>query len=168
MTPSHDISDAQKCPNPQPEDWRASKCFQLVGFCLRCVLSGVVLVVCAHYYAQARALMETVGWRPNATLFGVWLSLWHLALYLGPFAVLCFLHPSLKRHRTSMFRRMPTFVFAAAMGWAVAEVWVMTDEVHFLLEVARNSEEHYTRGRVWPNVGTQLVYIPGRGVHATD
>jgi len=129
-----------------------------------------VFAICAHSYAGARALIQTIGVHLNAALFGALISFVYLVLFAGVFFTLYYLLRLLRRGRKWSAPKLHwrALLLSALLGWATAEIWVTADEVRFLSEVARNTEERYTRGRSWPNVGTQLVYIPGRGVHATD
>jgi hypothetical protein len=49
----------------------------------------------------------------------------------------------------------------------LSERWIISDETRFAVEASKASGV-FSRDRAWPNHGCSLVYIPGRGIHATD
>ena len=56
-----------------------------------------------------------------------------------------------------------------SIGSILSEGWILVDESKFASEVHEStSEQGYGRARSWPNEGCSLVYVPGRGIHATD
>ena len=68
-------------------------------------------------------------------------------------------------------RRKKAFVVAltsAVVAGAIAsELWILRDERIFIREV-ENRASLYSRARAWPNHRSSLVFVPGRGIHATD
>lgn len=64
-----------------------------------------------------------------------------------------------------------SLVLAAALlaGAAASEAMLLVDEAAFASEMTRTPPTTvYARARAWPHVDAALVYVPGRGIHATD
>lgn len=72
------------------------------------------------------------------------------------------------RLSTSHIERTVGIVLAALVaGSALAEVWIVSDEKKFAALVSANAKP-YSRSRPWPFDDASLVFVPNRGVHATD
>lgn len=54
------------------------------------------------------------------------------------------------------------------LGSGASEVAILADEAQFAAEVERDPSTNHARDRSWPNRGASLVYVVGRGTHATD
>lgn len=121
-----------------------------VGAFIACV------AVAFWLYGVGRTMAETVGvsWRGTAS---------------G--AVLGFAAPSIIVILIALARRerrlMTLLTLALVVGSAVSELWILNDERRFASEIAA-AREIRSRPRAWPNGTASLVYLPGKGVHATD
>jgi hypothetical protein len=70
----------------------------------------------------------------------------------------------------SGFRATRTFrlvTYSLIVGSLLSEAWILFDEARFKRETTA-SLVSYSRARAWPYRATALVYIPHRGIHATD
>lgn len=120
----------------------------------------VAFIACAAaafwLYGAGRTMAETVGisWRGTVSgaLFG----------FAVPSAVVMFI-ALVRRERWLM----TALTLALGIGSIASELWILNDEHRFASEVARTSEIR-SRPRAWPNGTASLVYLPGKGVHATD
>lgn len=72
----------------------------------------------------------------------------------------------LRRHYSSVVV-IAAITSAFVVGSVLSELWILRDEKDFI-EMTRGSEVIQSRARAWPNGVAALVYIPGKGVHATD
>jgi integral membrane sensor domain MASE1 len=120
-----------------------------VGAFIACVAAAFWL------YGIGRTMAETVGisWRGTASggLIG----------FAAPSIVI--LIALARRER----RLMTGLTLALVLGNVVSELWILNDEHRFASEVVTASEIR-SRPRAWPNGTASLVYLPGKGVHATD
>lgn len=62
---------------------------------------------------------------------------------------------------------------SCVVGCVIGESWILWDEIRFQKEAivflnTHDTENGYSRDRIWPNAGTSLVFIRGKGYHATD
>lgn len=75
---------------------------------------------------------------------------------------------------TSRFKRtvLVPSILSALLGCVCAEGWIVYDEGRFRDEVSRHTAAGFTtrygRARAWPNTNGSLVFVPGRGIHATQ
>jgi len=111
-------------------------------------------------YGIGRTMCETVGLTWRGCRCGAILGAFTLTITALVWIVL------LRRHYS------PGIVVAAialtfAAGSVSSELWILHDENEFI-ETATASGERQGRPRAWPNSIAALVYIPGKGVHATD
>jgi hypothetical protein len=56
----------------------------------------------------------------------------------------------------------------ALVGTFASEALFLWDESQFLDEVTAHPGANHSRSRMFPHTDCSLVYIPGRGIHATD
>lgn len=116
------------------------------------------MAVAFWLYGIGRTMAETVGvsWRGTAS---------------G--AVLGFAAPSVGAALIALALRdrqrglMVTLTLAFVLGSALSELWIVHDEHRFKSDVLTSGEIR-SRPRAWPNGSASLVYLPGKGVHATD
>ena len=111
-------------------------------------------------YSILKSMGETLGFRIEIFLRD--LSLVTLAPLL---LTLPILPTFVSRRRLTNF--VSAIVAASIIGSAVAEATIFADERRFMSE-CQHRTGLYSRPRAWPNGGSSLVYVPGRGVHATD
>jgi len=107
-------------------------------------------------YGGGRMMAETVGVSWRGTLSGALLGV------AVPGIVVTLI--ALARHER---RLITTLMLALVTGSVVSELWILRDEHRFASEIATASGIR-GRPRAWPNGTASLVYLPGKGVHATD
>jgi hypothetical protein len=107
-------------------------------------------------YGAGRTMAETVGVSWQGTFSGA------LFGFMAP-CVAVMLVALARRER----RLMTALTLALVLGSVISELWILNDEHRFRSEVAAASEIR-SRPRAWPNGTASLVYLPGKGVHATD
>jgi integral membrane sensor domain MASE1 len=121
------------------------------------VLAFIACVAAAFWlYGAGRTIAETVGISWRGTVSGALLS------FAVPSAVVSFM-PLVRRERWLM----TALTLALVLGSVLSELWILNDEHRFTSEVAAAGEIR-SRPRTWPNGTASLVYLPGKGVHATD
>jgi uncharacterized membrane protein YbhN (UPF0104 family) len=111
-------------------------------------------------YGIGRTIHETVGINAAATFsglaFGVCLPSVILVLVLV-------VRRSFRKRRWAV----ALLILCLLLGSLLSELSILHDEQSFRVEAgAVNSV--YSRARAWPNDGCTLVFVPGKGVHATD
>jgi hypothetical protein len=114
----------------------------------------------SSFTGNYETMTETVGFR-------LWTSVTSLCM-LG-FISSIFWFPFVLR-RVSGFRASRTsrlVICSLMIGSVLSEAWILFDEARFKGEAAA-SPDIYSRDRAWPNRAAALVYIPHRGIHATD
>lgn len=121
------------------------------------VVAFIACVAVAFWlYGIGRTMAETVGVSWRGALSG---------------ALLGFVAPSVAVILVALARRqrwlMMALTLAFILGSVVSELWILNDEHRFASEVGTTSEIR-SRPRAWPNGTASLVYLPGKGVHATD
>ena len=119
-------------------------------------------------YGEVRTMCETVGLNTRATGSGIFLGMVYPALITisALFVVRRFWNSS---KATSLLSISLGIGIGLLTGSILSECWILTDESRFFSEIRENgTEKHYGRARAWPNAGCSFVYIPGKGVHATD
>jgi hypothetical protein len=125
------------------------------------VLAALSLAVFAFWlYGEFRTMQENVGFNFGASL---------RSLCLLAFVSLPFWFPFLLR-RGSGFRAPRTsrlVIYSLILGSVLSEAWILLDEARFKRETVA-SLGLYSRWRAWPNGAAALVYVPYRGIHATD
>jgi len=127
---------------------------------LRALTALVIAGLAFWFYGECRTMQENVGFNFGASFRSLYLLAFLSSLFWLPFLV----------RRLSGFRAPRTsrlVVCSLIAGTVLSEAWILLDETRFKREAAA-SLVSYSRGRVWPNGGTALVYIPHRGIHATD
>jgi len=120
-----------------------------IGAFIACV------AVAFWFYGIGRTMSETVGVSWRGTASGVVLG------FAAPSVIVILI--ALARRE----RRLMALTLALILGSVVSELWILNDEHRFTSEVAAASEIR-SRPRAWPNGTASLVYLPGKGVHATD
>ena len=121
-----------------------------IGAVIACV------AVAFWLYGIGRTMAETVGVSWRGTASGALLG------FAAPCAIVILIAFA-RRER----RLMTALTLALVVGSLVSELWIVRDEQRFASEVATASEIR-SRPRAWPNGSASLVYLPGKGVHATD
>jgi hypothetical protein len=132
------------------------------------VLVGTIGPMSAFWlYGLGRTMRETVNFHPDAAICGLLLGV------VGPLLTLtvallighvCF-GLELRQSRPLAI----AFIVSLLVGSLVSEAQILADEVSFSGEViAAGSTTVYSRPRCWPNRGSSLVFVPGRGIHGTD
>jgi hypothetical protein len=115
-------------------------------------------------YGVARTMRETVFFNPAATASGMLLGVG--VPVVG--AVLCLIAKALWfRQRSWNPLLLVALAVSLSAGNAASEAWILWDEAGFWAEVA-STDGPYSRARAWPNRAYRLIYMPGKGIHATD
>jgi hypothetical protein len=119
-------------------------------------------------YGEVRTMCETVGPNTRAIGSGIFLGMVYPALItISALFVVRRFWTSLKP--TSLLSIILGTAIGLLTGSILSECWIRADESRFVSEIHENGAGmHYGRARAWPNAGCSLVYIPGKGVHATD
>ena len=119
-------------------------------------------------YGEVRTMCETIGLNTRAIGSGIFLGMVCPALIT--ISALLFVRrfwTSLKS--TSLLSIILGTAIGLLTGSVLSEWRILADESKFASEIRENGTGmHYSRARAWPNAGCSLVYIPGKGVHATD
>lgn len=111
-------------------------------------------------YGGGRTMCETVGLTWRGCRCGVIVE----AL---PWAIITLVWVLFLRRYYSPGIVIAAIALAFAVGSVSSELWILHDENKFI-ETATASGKRQGRPRAWPNSIAALVYIPGKGVHATD
>lgn len=109
-------------------------------------------------YGIGRTMAETVGVSWHGTLCGALLG------FVAPFGAVILIALA-RRSRQRRLTRALTLAFV--LGSVSSELWILHDERRFASEVTTAGEIR-SRPRAWPNGSASLVYLPGKGIHATD
>jgi hypothetical protein len=109
-------------------------------------------------YGTGRTMAETVGVSWRGTLSGALLG------FVMPYVALM-LVVFVRRDRQRAL--MMGLAVALVLGNVMSELWIVQDECRFASDVA-TSDAVRSRPRAWPNGSAMLVFLPGKGVHATD
>jgi hypothetical protein len=132
---------------------------------VRIVVALLGFVVGFWLYGVGRTMRETVGFNATALFCGLLSGVvLPLALVL-PLLLARTVWPVLKwwiPH--SMFI---TLAAALLIGGLLSEWWILHDERKFSIETLALDKPH-SRPRAWPNSGCSLVFVPGKGIRATD
>jgi hypothetical protein len=118
-------------------------------------------------YSVGRTMRETVSFDSAALCFGLLLGVILPSVAVLPLLLARTVWPKLKLWT-------PPWAFVALglallVGSVLAEWWILRDERRFSDEVSKASlNSPYSRPRAWPNGTSTLVFIPGKGIHATD
>jgi hypothetical protein len=118
-------------------------------------------------YGVGRTMCETVGFTTRASLFGLLLSV----VLPRVFALSLFIAKNLWWREKVWPVTTLCIVFGVSLlvGSITSEFWILGDEKKFAAEVSRVSKDNlYSRPRAWPNQICSLVFMPGKGIHATD
>lgn len=112
-------------------------------------------------------MRETVGFDVAAFGFGLLTG-----VGLPLFIILPFLVFKTIRLREKI-RPTPWLIAVLAanllIGSLISEWWILRDETQFSEEVSKaDGQNPYSRARAWPNQSCSLVFVPGKGIHATD
>ncbi len=128
---------------------------------------GVGLALGFWSYGGGRTLCETVGFDVRASVWGL---LTGVGLPLFIILPVIFFKPI-----WSGGKIRPAFCLAALIvanlliGSLISEWWILRDETRFAEEVSKtDGQSLYSRTRAWPNQSCGLVFMPGKGIHATD
>lgn len=113
-------------------------------------------------------MCETVGLNSRSIVAGIFLGMVYPALVtISALFVVGRFWPRMKA--SSLLTIILGLGIGLVTGGILSECWILADESAFASEIQENgSGKDYDRARVWPNEGCSLVYIPGKGVHATD
>jgi hypothetical protein len=119
-------------------------------------------------YGEGRTMCETFGLDTRSITGGLLAGALFPALIIIPSLVVMCRWPSVLNSGTLLHLTLNAAIGLMA-GSVLSECWILADEVRFASEVVAGAPmAPYSRPRAWPNEGTALVYIPGRGIHATD
>jgi hypothetical protein len=118
-------------------------------------------------YGIGRTMRENVNFDTTASLSG---------LLLGVGLPLVVLLPTLIVKKVwfpekawPMSSLLAAFAVALLAGSLASEWWILRDEARFSVEASKtNGGTPYSRSRAWPNQTCSLVFVPGKGIHATD
>lgn len=119
-------------------------------------------------YGGARTMCETVGFSTRALIIGLLFGAVFPAVTASfvLFVVRSF-WPRLRS--TSLLSITLGIGIGVVIGSILSECWILVDESKFASEVREVAPGlPYARPRAWPNQIGSLVYVPGKGVHATD
>lgn len=132
----------------------------------RALWVSAFLLVTFFSYGLGRTMYESVGFNSGAFAYGILLStlsailvftvsFWVFRLIFG------MILPSLS-----------LLIFSSIIGILIAEVWILNDELNFVIEadsVARRlKNENFSRPRSWPHSSGALLWARERGVWSTD
>ena len=119
-------------------------------------------------YGEVRTMCETIGLNTRSIFASILLGMVYPALMtISALFVVGRFWSRMKA--SSLLSIILGMGMGLVTGGILSECWILADERTFASEIQQNgSGEHYGRARVWPNEGCSLVYIPGKGVHATD
>jgi hypothetical protein len=124
-------------------------------------LTALVLTGLAFWvYGECRTMQENVGFDFGASFRSLCLLAFVSSLFWFPFLV-----RRLFGFRAPRNSRL--VICSLVIGAVLSEAWILLDEARFKRE-AKASDAIYARGRAWPNRAAALVYLPHRGIHATD
>jgi hypothetical protein len=123
------------------------------------VVAFIVCVAAAFWlYGIGRTMAETVGVSWHGTLCGALLG------FVSPFGVVILI-ALVRRGRNRWLVTALTLAFV--LGDVSSELWILHEERRFASEMTIVREIR-SRPRGWPNGSASLVYLPGKGIHATD
>lgn len=118
-------------------------------------------------YSVGRTMRETVSFDSAALCFGLLLGVVLPSVVVLPLLLARTVWPNLK-----LWTPPSAFValgLALLVGSLLSEWWILRDERKFSDEASKASlNSPYSRPRAWPNGTCSLVFIPGKGIHATD
>ena len=128
-------------------------------------IATIVLVPIAFWlYGAGRTMCETEGLNIKASSAGLFLSVVVPVSLVLPWLLLVNDVPALKSCSLKV-----AIGLALVIGSTLSECWILLDEASFSSQVRTGlPEDRFCRPRAWPNQGCSLVYVPGRGTHATD
>jgi hypothetical protein len=133
--------------------------------CVNLLLPAALVAGAFWLYGELRVMAETFGMAFRS---------------MGTSAAICFAAAAPFVAVGGWFnrRRRGRFLFLAAAvliaGMATAEFLILGDEQRFFNEVSdrdvgtMKDGDIYSRDRAWPHRGTTLVFVKGKGFHATD
>lgn len=121
---------------------------------------GITLALAFWSYGIGRTLCETTGLTWRGSLCGVTIA-------LGACAVTGSVWSFITRRLHLRAGFWAAFGAAFLLGAITSELCILRDERLFAEQVA-TSGKLQSRPRAWPNDSGMLVYVPGKGVHATD
>jgi hypothetical protein len=118
-------------------------------------------------YSGGRTLCETVGFDARTFAFGL---LTGVGLPLFIILPVLILKPMWSRKKTGPASWLIALLVANLLiGSLISEWWILRDETRFAEEVSKaDGQNLYSRARAWPNQSCSLVFVPGKGIHATD
>jgi hypothetical protein len=117
-------------------------------------------------YSSGRTMTETVGLTLRGTAGGLLLVVLFAMFPITPLLLAGIWGSHARSWGALIF---VAFSVAALNGSFFSECWILRDEVTFNVEIRKGLfANSYSRSRAWPNDGCSLVFIPGRGTHATD
>ena len=111
-------------------------------------------------YGIGRTMSETVTFTTSGVLSGMLLS-----CFLPLLLILPMIRALRDVRATAKLAALIATVLLA--GSVASEVAILEDEHRFSMEATRATGV-YSRPRAWPNGAGSLVWVPGRGIHATD
>lgn len=111
-------------------------------------------------YGIGRTLCETTGLTWRGSICGVTIALGACAAVGSIWFLL-----TQRLHLRAGF--WVAFGAAFLLGAVMSELWILRDERLFIAQTS-TSGKLQSRPRAWPNDSAMLVYVPGKGVHATD
>lgn len=134
---------------------------------IRVLVIVLVVVVGFWLYGIGRTMRETVGFNVTALCSGLLLGFALPLTVFLPLLISRTVWPVLKSWtELSSFRAL---VVALLIGCLLSESWILRDERKFSAETSQATlDRPYSRPRAWPNTGSSLIFVPGKGIHATD
>jgi hypothetical protein len=130
-------------------------------------LYGAIGVAIGFYcYGGGRTFGREVGPALGNVMHGL-LAVAYVVAFVGAWFLL--FRTLLPRSQKPAVRSFAAFLVGLLLGAIASEVAISVDERQFDRErLSRGAQLAYDRPRAWPNGSGGLVYIPGRGTHATD
>jgi hypothetical protein len=137
---------------------------------IRLVLAIIVALAVGglsfYVYGAVRTMQENIGLAARPLLVS---AAFPLVILAAAVAIVMAARSFTSGRPAISKRTIVLFAGGWLLGCSASEACILNDERAFAHELSlRPRTESYSRPRTWPNEACSLVFIPGRGIHATD